>query len=62
VNSSILLWSIITAVIGVILIVVSVIADVNGGGDWWHFGTAMGGGLIVYGFVSLLSNRRRPRA
>ena len=61
-NSSILLWSIITAAIGVILIVVSVIADVNGGGDWWHFGTAMGAGMVVYGGVSLFSNRRRTRA
>ncbi len=61
-NSSIFLWSIITVVIGVILIVVSVIADVNGGGNWWHFGTAMGAGLVVYGAVSLFSNRRRNRA
>ena len=60
-NSSILLWSIITAVIGVILIVVSVVADVNGGGNWWHFGTAMGAGLVVYGAVSLFSNLRRNR-
>ena len=61
-NSSILLWSIVTIVIGVVLIAVSVIADVNGGGNWWHFGTAMGAGLVVYGGVSLLSNRRRTRA
>jgi hypothetical protein len=62
VNSSILLWSIVTIVIGVVLIAVSVIADVNGGGDWWHIGTGMGAGLVVYGGVSLLSNRRRTRA
>ena len=61
-NSSILLWSIITLVIGAVLAAVSVVADVNGGGNWWHFGTAMGGGLIVYGLVSLFSNRRRTRA
>ena len=61
-NSSILLWSIVTIVIGVVLIAVSVIADVNGGGNWWHLGTAMGAGLVVYGGVSLLSNRRRTRA
>ena len=61
-NSSILLWSIVTIVIGVVLIAVSVIADVNGGGNWWHFGTAMGAGLVVYGAVSGLSNRRRTRA
>ena len=60
-NSSILMWSIITIVLGAILVAVSVVADVNGGGDWWHFGTAMGAGLIVYGLVSGLSNRRRTR-
>ena len=56
------MWSIITLVIGAVLVAVSVVADVNGGGNWWHFGTAMGGGLIVYGLVSLFSNRRRTRA
>ncbi|WP_396641798.1 hypothetical protein [Microbacterium sp.] len=60
--NSVSMWSIITAVLGAVLIVVSVLADVNGGGDWWHFGTAMGAGLIVYGLVSGLSNRRRTRA
>jgi predicted phage tail protein len=56
------MWSIITIVLGAVLIAVSVVADVNGGGDGWHFGTAMGAGLIVYGLVSGLSNRRRTRA
>jgi uncharacterized membrane protein YjjP (DUF1212 family) len=56
------MWSIITIVLGAVLVAVSVVADINGGGDWWHFGTAMGAGLIVYGLVSGLSNRRRTRA
>lgn len=45
-------------IFGIIVAIFSATADVMGGSDWWHLGTAIGAGIFTYGFTMSLLDRR----
>jgi hypothetical protein len=50
-------WAFVAMVSGVVLAILSVVADTVTDSTWWHLGTATGSGLFVYGMTMELLRR-----